>query len=152
MPTRLRFDFYGDTQVDRTLANIESRSIDATQAWEAIAERFLTAERRQFDSEGAYGSGGWSPLSPAYAAWKQRHHPGQPILVLTGELRASLTEGPDIRVVLPQDLFVGSSVEYGRYHQRGDGVPQRRPVELPESERDAWVRLLHRFLVTGDAS
>lgn len=146
---RVTFTFFGDVQVDRTLAGLEDRAEDVSEAWEAIADRFLGAEARQFSSEGGYGSAGWSPLSPRYAAWKARHYPGAPILVRTGELRRTLTEGPEVRVIAPHDAWIGSAVPYGRFHQAGDGVPRRRPVEMPESERREWVRIVQRFLRTG---
>jgi hypothetical protein len=149
VPTRLHISFYGDEQLDRTLEAIELRAQDASPAWQVLADRFLDIEERQFATQGAYGSGGWSPLSPKYAAWKARHYPGAPILVRTGELRDSLTNGPDIRVITRSAMAVGSGVDHGLYHQRGDGVPQRRPIEFPEDERQHWVHTLHRFLVTG---
>lgn len=150
MPTRVTFTFYGEAQIDRTLETMAGRVEDATPIWDALADRFLDDERRQFDSEGGFGSGRWSPLSPAYAAWKAVHFPGAGILVRTGDLRASLTEGPQVRAITPSSMAIGSAVPYGRYHQRGDGVPRRRPVELPESERREWVKRLQRFVVTGE--
>lgn len=152
MPTRITFEFWGDVQVDRTLAGIEARAQEVTPAWEQVAESFLRAERRQFSSEGGYGSGGWPALSPAYAAWKQRHYPGRKILERTGALKASLTDGPDVRVIGPQRMWIGSGVDYGLFHQRADGVPRRRPIELPESLRVRWVRIVQRFIVTGQSA
>lgn len=151
MPVRLHLDFYGDQQVDRTLDRFEARALDARPAWEAMADLFLVIERRQFATEGRYGSGGWAPLSPRYAAWKARHFPGKTILRRTDELFTSLTEGPQIRIIEPGFMVLGSAVPYGKYHQLGDGLPRRRPVELPESDRRTFVRMLQRFIVTGQA-
>jgi phage gpG-like protein len=150
VPVNLRFAFQGDEQVNRTLEAIENRGQDAIPLWEELANRFLDLEERQFDSEGAYASGGWEPLSPPYAAWKLDHYPGTHILERTGDLKASLTDGPGVRVLTSRAMWIGSDVDYGQFHQRGDGVPQRRPVELPEDERELWVRLTHRYLVTGE--
>jgi phage gpG-like protein len=152
VPTTVRFEFFGEEQIARTLEGIEDRAEDASEAWEAIADRFVVAQRRQFASEGGYGSGGWSPLSPRYAAWKARHYPGKGILERTDELRRSLTEGPEVRIIQPHDAWIGSTVGYGRYHQGGDGVPRRRPVEFPESERREWAKIVQRFLRTGGTS
>lgn len=153
MPTRIRFTFYGEAQVDRTFELVSDRASDATPVWNVLADRFVEDEQRQFASEGAYGSGRWAPLSAPYAAWKARHFPGRGILVRTGALRDSLTGSGDgsIRAITQSTMAVGSAVDYGRFHQRGDGVPRRRPVELPESERRAWVKAIHRFIVTGEA-
>jgi len=148
---RFRFEVEGEVQIDRTLTRFADNIGDASALWDALADRFAAMERRQFDSEGAYGSGGWQALSPAYAAWKARLYPGKPILERTGDLRESLTQRPfGIEVITPQSLTVGSGIDYGRYHQSGGpNLPQRRPVEFPESERRHWVRLIQRFIVTG---
>lgn len=150
MPTRIHFEFFGDAQIDRTLESIDLRAENATPVWEALADRFLDDERRQFESEGGFGSGRWSPLSPRYAAWKAKHYPGRGILVRTGEGRASLTSGPQVRAITPTTMVIGSAVDHLRYHQRGDGVPRRRPVELPASERAIWAKAVQRFVMTGE--
>lgn len=151
MPVELRLAFYGEHQIDRTLARFAEAASDARPAWEAMADRFAKAEARQFRSEGSYGSGGWAPLSPRYAAWKQRHYPGRRILERTGDLKRSLTDRPfGIEVIEPGFMVLGSAVSYGAYHQAGGpNLPRRRPVELPESERREWVKILQRFIVTG---
>lgn len=120
-------------------------------AWEVLTSRFAALEARQFASEGRAGSpAGWAPLSPRYAAWKARHYPGKTILRRTDELYNSLTQRPlDIEVLEPSFMLIGSSVPYGRFHQQGDGLPRRRPVEFPELERRQWVKVVQRYLVTG---
>lgn len=151
MPVTLRFEFYGDVQLSRTLARFSENVNDARPAWEAIAQRFMFLERRQFRSEGRF-SGGWAPLSPRYAAWKATHYPGARILHREGDLEESLTNRPfGVEVIEPTFVILGSAVEHGKYHQRGDGVPRRRPIELTEAERKEWVKVLQRFIVTGSA-
>ena len=153
MPVRLSFDFYGDVQLERTLARFDANVDDMTPAWEAMADEFAAIERRQFATQGRYASGGWAPLSPRYAAWKARHYPGKPILQREGDLVESLTRRPfGIEVITPDTMVVGSDVEYGRYHQHGDGLPRRRPVELRESDRRKLTKIAHRYLVTGRAT
>lgn len=149
----LTFDFYGDTQLERTLDRFANNVEDATPAWDAIADRLVHVERRQFASEGKSSSGGWAPLSPKYAAWKAQHYPGQPILQREGHLVRSLTRRPlGIERIEPQEAWLGSAVTYGAYHQRGAGnLPRRRPIELTEDERRTWVKILQRFIVTGQA-
>jgi phage gpG-like protein len=151
MPLRLSLEVFGEKVIDRTLADLADRGTDLSPAFEAVADEFIEAERRQFATEGGFGSGGWAPLSPAYGAWKARHYPGKPILQREGDLWRSLTQGPAVRVIKSDYLALGSDVEYGKYHQAGDGVPRRRPVELPESTRRTMVKLMQRFVVTGRA-
>lgn len=150
MPTLLSFTFYGEAQLERTLERYEAAG-DMTEAWEAIADDFARIERRQFATEGRYASGGWSPLSPRYAQWKARHYPGKPILEREGDLMTSLTQRPfGIEVITPTDLWMGSDVDYGRHHQRGSGrLPRRRPVELTETDRRRWVKIVQTFLRNG---
>lgn len=151
MSFRLTLEFFGERQLDRTLDAIDARLHNMRPAWDALADRFAEVERRQFDSEGKYGSGGWKPLSPAYAAWKARRYPGKPILEREGDLRRSLTVRPfPVERFGRLDAEFGSDVPYGAFHQRGSGrLPQRRPVELPTSTREEWAKLLQRYVRTG---
>lgn len=150
---RMAFAFYGDVQLDRELVRFSDRVGDARPAWEAMARSFREVQARQFNSEGSFGSGGWAPLSPAYAAWKAKRYPGKPILVRTGALKESLTRRPfGVEELEEQFMVIGSDVEYGAYHQSGGGnLPRRRPVELRESTRRHWVTILQRHLVSGDS-
>lgn len=150
----LRFTFAveGEVQIDRTLARMADAAEDMRPVWEVLASRFAKLEARQFASEGAYGSGGWAALSPDYAAWKEANYPGKPILERTGALKASLTERPfGVEVLDARAMAVGSGIDYGAFHQAGGrNLPQRRPVEFPESERRTWVRYIQRYIVTGE--
>jgi len=145
----LSFAFFGEAQVSRTLERFGGQGVDLSPAWDRITRLFLESQRRQFASEGAFGSGGWAPLSPAYAAWKRRAYPGKTILRRTDELYRSLTSGPQVRIATPKRLTLGSAVAHGVYHQRGDGVPRRRPVDLPETIRRSATKLVHEALVKG---
>lgn len=149
MPLRLRLEVFGETIIERTLAGIADNAEDLSPAFEEISDVFVEAERRQFATQGAYGSGGWQPLSPPYAAWKANRYPGKTILRRSDDLWRSLTQGPAVKVVDRHRLVLGSDVEYGKYHQAGDGVPRRRPVELPETTRRDMVKILQRFAITG---
>lgn len=148
---RFTLELFGEAQIDRTLARYAENVQDATDLWDKLADRFATVNRRQFDSEGAYGSGGWPELSPAYGKWKARHYPGAKILHRTGELEESLTQRPfGIERLEPGSMTVGSGVAHGAYHAKGGGnLPQRRPVELPVGERRTWVRYIQNFIVSG---
>jgi phage gpG-like protein len=150
VPTLLKLEFWGEAQVSRTIRRVGENVEDLRPAYDAIADLVVAENRRNFDTEGGHASGGWAPLSPKYAAWKARHYPGKPILQREGDLIDSLTRRPlGIEVIEPAFMVLGSGVPYLKYHQLGDGLPQRRAVELPESERRHWIRLIQRFIVTG---
>lgn len=148
---RLRLEFLGEVQLDRTLARFGEHVGNARALWNVLADRFGALERRQFASEGRY-SGGWQALSPDYAEWKERHYPGKPILERTGDLLRSLTVRPfGVEVIEDRFMVLGSGIDYAEFHQAGGArLPRRRPVELPESERRDWTRRLQRFVVTGE--
>lgn len=148
MPVSLHLELGGDVQLHRTLERFTEAVGDMRPAWGAIRDRFVAMERRQFETEGAYASGGWSPLSPRYADWKAAHYPGKTILRRTDELFASLTEGPAVYVAESSFMVIGTDVEYAAFHQRGGpNLPQRRPIELPESERDAWAQIMQNHIM-----
>ncbi len=149
---QLLIEVDGDEQLNRVLTRFTDRIQDVTPAWDAIASVIAADEGEQFDSEGRFASGGWSPLSPGYAAGKQRHYPGKPILERTGVLRESLTRRPfGVERLSPQEMTIGTGVPYSKYHQRGtDRMPQRRPLEVTGERRNDLVKILQRYVVTGE--
>lgn len=157
MPAILNISVEGDTLIARELRGWQLRAVSARPAFEKMADAFAQAETRQFDSEGGYGSGGWAPLSPSYAAWKAIHYPGKPILERTGALRRALTTRP-LGVERIEDEFgefgvggsLGSGVDYAVYHQQGTPkMPARPPVAFPESVKREFVKILQVWLVNG---
>lgn len=148
---RFTFGILGEHQVDRTLADIEDNVADWSPAFEVLTDRFLNLEARQFRTQGGY-SGGWTPLSPKYAAWKARQPQGagKGILRFTDELMKSLTEGPQIKIVGPRTLILGTANPKAAWHHHGEGrLPVRRVVDLPEVERVEWIKVLQSHAVTG---
>lgn len=151
MATRITFEFEGEVQLDRTLQRFELAAADATPVWHQLGDRFAEASRQQFDTEGSYGSGGWDPLSPRYAAWKARRYPGKPIMRRSDDTYNSLTQRPfGIENITEHSAEFGTGLAYPPFHQRGEGNnPVRKVVDLPESERRIWAKALQSWLVTG---
>jgi phage gpG-like protein len=141
----------GVVLIDRHLLNVAERIEDAAPAFERIAGLFAEGEKKQFESEGSWGSGTWSPLSPAYASWKLRRFPGTKILERTGALKASLTQRPlGIEQITATRLRIGSGIFYGRYHQDGGPrLPKRPPLAMPEKQRRTITKVLQRYVKTG---
>lgn len=150
----LRMTIVGEQVFARTLQGLEERAEDLRPVWDKLANRFGSAMKRQFSSEGRYGGSGWAPLSPDYAAAKARMWPGQPILVASGGMRAGLTDQPfDVDVREPHMFIVGTMDPKAEWHHKGAGRLPRRPVvQLPETEKRDWVKELQRFYVTGRTS
>lgn len=153
MPVSLTMDVYGDVVIDRRLERFNAVH-DMRPAWEVLRHRFLAMERRQFASEGAAGRHGrWSPLSDDYARWKANHFPGKTLMRASDQLYDSLTQGPAIDVEEPHELRLGSAVEHGAFHQKPgetSAMPRRRVVDFSEDEAVEWLRVMHRYVVTGE--
>lgn len=128
----LEFEVQGEKQVRVGISRVMRSVSDLRPLWDLFRGEFTVYERAQFATQGGAGrSGRWRPLSPAYAARKRRIYGEQPILVASGRLRQSLTEGPEVFDARPRMLTIGSSVEYGAYHQAGAGrLPQRKPIDV----------------------
>lgn len=140
----------GDTQLMRGLSRFSEGIKDLTPAFREIVKDFKEIERKQFDSSGSYGSGGWAPLSPRYAAWKDANYPGRGVLVRSGLMMESLTSTNPwtIEEIKPLSLRVGTSIPYARYHQKGGGRLPRRPiVDLTEADKTRWMKFLQAQLV-----
>lgn len=100
-----------------------------------LVPAFEAAMGRQFDSRGGGQTGAWESLSDAYAAWKAKHYPGQPLLERTGALRAALTESNtphSYREWTARDFAFGTAgLEYASFHQFGTGkMPARPPFDF----------------------
>lgn len=150
---RFRMEIAGEVQLDRGIARFADGVSDYRPIWPVIADEFYAEEKEQFATQGAAGGEQWAPLSPAYAAWKEAHYPGQPILQREGDLVASLTSASDPNAVNVQArklLTLGSRVPYGIYHQSTAPrrvLPRRPVVQLTESFKRTSMRQIQAYLV-----
>lgn len=153
---RLVLEAFGEQQFARELLRFSERADDMRPVFRVLADDFNKMEDQQFSTQGGFGSGGWRPLRPATIAAKSARGLDTRILHATLTLRKSLTQKSGqgvVRRFSRDEMFVGSSVEYGVHHQWGApraNLPRRRPVEFPERNRNDWVKRLQRFLVTGE--
>lgn len=155
----LELEVFGDVQLRRELLRFADAASDASPAFTKIARQGSGAsgvyslrgiERRQFDSQGQFASGGWMPLAPSTTRAKARHGLSRRILKATGALEASLV-GPGaghVEIISPHQLVFGTSVGYAGFHQRGTKrMPRRRVIELREQDRRNFVRILQKHLL-----
>lgn len=173
---RLVFEVDGDRLIERDLLRLGEYAQDATPAFEAIGGLMMEETKDQFATEGRHASGGWRPLAPSTV--RRKLHGGRftrgfaigpgggnfvavssgglGILYETGALERSLTDrdAPNqIFEAAPQELVFGSSLPYARYHQRGTHrMPQRRPLEFTEPAKRRMVKILQRWIVTGEVA
>lgn len=151
---RLVLDIAGDKQVERELLRVAGDVGDVSPALNRIVDLWIDETGQQFDTQGFHGSGGWAPLTPGYAAEKAKRFPGRGILHRTFALQQSLTDRGDPNMIVQigrDELAWGTKVPYATFHQLGTRrMPRRRPVELTERARQQTVRILQRFIITGE--
>lgn len=150
----LLIEIHGDQQVARKLLRFADRVLDATEAFEAIAQDLYRIEREQFNTEGKYGSGGWEQLADSTIA-RKLHSPdaktrgnAHNILRATDALMRSLVdEGApgNIKIVQPHQLVFGTKVPHAKYHQ--PDPQRRRELEIPRRDRADLVRIMQRELL-----
>lgn len=150
----LTFEISGDVQVDRTLERWVDRADNMRPALSALADDFLRIEDRQFNSQGLFASGGWTPLKQSTVERKALLGLDPRILHATLALRNALTQrgAPhQVRRVTNDEFFAGTDLIYAGVHQNPvtSPLPRRRPVELRETDRRQWIKTLQRFLVDG---
>ena len=120
-----------------------------------IRERYVDYSR---------GGGNWPPLAPSTIRSRRKgkgkqarqtaaifQAQGMPagaasILIDTGTLLGSITPGQHKTEDIPAGVRVGTEVEYAKYHQRGQGVPQREIFVQPNQRT---VDRIHDILERG---
>ena len=116
-----------------------------------IRKDWMTRIGKAFSSKGGSIGYKWKPLSPAYAAWKGRHFPGRPLLVLRGPMKQSLTEESSRNAIFNRkggrQLILGTRITYAKFHQYGTQYPsgKTRMVARPMFKVDqglvnAWAK------------
>lgn len=106
--------------------------LDLRPFWPTLTSLFVSWMGRQFESEGAYLTDPWQPLSPDYAARKAVTHPGKGILVADGDLKRGATTPQ--RDAGPRSItFIINWVKQGerldpKWHHLGQGNNPRRPL------------------------
>ena len=145
--TRVSFEaeLEGQKELARFFEVAQGILVDFESIFKLWGDDFRHTMHGVFASEGAYeGRSAWEQLSPQYKQWKDAMAPGQPILVLTGEMRASLTqEGhPDhIYNYNDREMEIGTSDEKAQFHQHGTSrMPQRKVLELTQPQKLRWVQ------------
>lgn len=149
---RFQAEVLGVPVLDRAFNRIDEYISDLRSVWPSVSREFYAIELEQFESQGAAGaSGRWAPLSDAYARFKVRAFPGEPILQATHALKDSMTS-PDaldsIFIPEPQQLTIGSKREGARAHQRGGGrLPARPIISLTEAQKRRIQKAIQSELV-----
>lgn len=156
MVTRYRVD--PDRSFSRKLKDVSAQVRDLSVPLTLIGQSWFKSNKAFFLLK---GPGKFTDLSPGYKVFKTRHLGSPyPILRLSGQLEASLTE-PDnhnaiSRIVSKRDLFLGTKVPYAGFLQHGTKRMPKRPFVMIGAEqtgpdefnkrREAWVAILDNFM------
>ena len=146
----LYFEVDGDVQLARSLSRFSEGVKDMRPAFNQIVNFFWQIERKQFDSEGSYGSGGWAPLSEPYATFKAKNFGNKGILQRSGRMMQSLIgdTADTVKEMSPMKFRVGTKVPYAIYHYEGTkNMVARKQIQLTESDKTEWVKIVQRWLV-----
>ena len=151
-PFVFQFDVAGEQQILRGFSRFAGAFSDLRPAWDAILPLYRDAEQAQFSGTGIGPAGTWKPLSARYQARKSRLWPGQPIMVASGRLRASLTgkTGDTIEEIAKMDFRFGTKVPYAIFHQSRSGrsrLPRRPVIDIPDNVKREMVRKVQGHLV-----
>lgn len=151
---RIEFDIFGDKQVKRDILRIGARAGNLKPLFFVMAKYFYAIERKQFDSQGGFASGGWDALKDATIRRKAKKNQSTEILRADDVLMKSLTR-PNARfskrTIREGEMFLGTTDPVAVHHQHGApnaNVPQRRPVEFRKQDRVAWVKMLQQYIIT----
>jgi len=146
--TRVSFEaeLQGEKELARFFEVTQDILVDFKSIFRHWGDEFRQTMHGVFAGEGAFeGRSRWEALSPRYKQWKDAMAPGQPILVLTGEMRASLTQeghGAHIFDYNEEEMKIGTSDEKAQFHQHGTyKMPQRKLLEMTQPQKLRWVQL-----------
>jgi hypothetical protein len=146
----VKFDVAGDVQYSRAFDAAAEEAKDLSEPLRSIGDSLLRAVHEQFRTEGAFGHGSkWKPLNPQYERWKREQVGDQPMLVFRGLMRLAMIAKAAVRIEPRRLVYEPDAPDYAAFHQDGDegrGLPQRKMVELPMTERRQWDRYFAEWL------
>jgi hypothetical protein len=149
--------------MDRLVVDLNFNTMKIAGA--QIIQNFYGVEKQLFMTQGGSGANGrWPELSSQYRAWKQKHYPGRPVMVLDAHLMASLigTSGNSTRSVIKVgntwQIKMGSKAkskdgfDYPLYHQMGGrgfkgSAKTRRTIDPTRQQIQYWMQIIQRHAV-----
>lgn len=155
MVTSVDIETMGIPVVVKRFDDIAHRANDMQPLFHMLHGDFLNIERKQFESEGKLGSGGWPALKPETLRRKQKRGQDERILHATHALLDSLTQAEAAHHVFDttaDSMRVGTDLPYAEIHQnpRATGpLPKRPPVEFRTTDRRAWARATNDWVLHG---
>lgn len=141
-PLRVDVDVRGDRPAAALLHRLSARlDDDGRPQLLSLLDELTEAQEERFRGQGVR----WRKLAPSTLRLDRQQGRDPRPLVLTGELRESLTRIGHPRMLVQVrrgELRFGTTVYYARFHQKGEGVPKRAVVGLTRAWR---TRILDAF-------
>jgi phage gpG-like protein len=156
--SRIAMELVGDDKVIHDLVQAAERAKDARPAMRKVREILEGANRKQFQTSGAYLGEAWAPLAPGTLARKARKGQDSRTLRATGALEASLSGGKGRRGGATRTTArAGTSVWYAVFAKTGTtnaghgaSAPARPIVGVSKTDRRKAIRVVEKFLTTGE--
>jgi len=132
MPSDWWVEVDGIEENQHRLDLLSTMLLDLRPFWPRLTTLFVSWMGRQFETEGAFLTDPWAPLTPDYAARKALKHPGKGILVAEGDLKRGATtprreQSPSSITFILGWVKRGQSLD-PKWHHRGEGHNRRRPL------------------------
>lgn len=146
----LTIDIREVDELGKTLQRVAKRVSDLRPAYEMVYADFQLREEKVFRLGGTPQR--WAPLSPRYAAWKRKHHPGRPIMELTGGLLRSLVgkTGESVADIERQRAVFGTRAPHAHLHDQEDrrrkNLPRRPLLEITPYVRRQWQEMIGDYV------
>lgn len=142
----LTIDIREVDELGKTLRRVADRVSDLRPAYELVYADLQEREEKVFRLGGTPQR--WAPLSPRYAAWKRKHHPGRPIMELTGRLLQSLVgkTGESVAQIERQRAVLGTRAPHAHLHDQEDrrrkNLPRRPLLQVTPYIRRQWQEII----------
>lgn len=149
---------HGTETVASNLKEFGGRATDARPAMRKVRSIMEKGQRANFETSGSYLGEEWDQLSPGTLARRARLGQGTKPLVATGALERSLSGGRGKRGSATKTMArAGTSVWYGVFAQAGTkgagngaSAPKRRIVGMTQKDATKSIRVIEKFLMTGE--
>ena len=119
-----------------------------------IRHKFTEMNKQAFNTKGQSIGENWPSLSPIYSAWKSRNYPKRPMLVLKGDLKASVTKPTSRNLIFNRGggkmLTLGSRVPYANAHNYGNKkLPKRTFIKMTQKTAEVFTAEMTRDLIVA---
>ena len=134
---------YDDADVREALKKLQDKIGNLEPFYKDIGEALLNSTRERFEGQIAPDGSAWAALSPNTKKKKNQDK----ILILDGYLFGTLNYQ-----ATPEELLIGTPLEYGATHQFGrDNIPARPFLGISDADADDIMSALSDWLSESES-